>query len=137
LLPTVETAAVLLVLALRPERDHGAWRVRELALRDFAHRSGAVALEPLPPGADARMLDELLGAGTLPPPMAQRLLEAAEGNPLFIEELVRSLVDAGALLQDDDRWRFVGDHRIELPGSIEAVLASRIDRIPAARRAVL
>jgi tetratricopeptide (TPR) repeat protein len=137
LLPATETAAVLLVLVLRTERGHGSWRVRELALRELAHRSGEVVLDALPAGDDARMLDELLGPGTLPPPTARELLEAAEGNPLFIEELVRSLVDAGALRHVAEGWRFEGDVRIEIPGSIEGVLASRIDRLPATGRAVL
>ncbi|MGH9037809.1 MAG: BTAD domain-containing putative transcriptional regulator, partial [Acidimicrobiia bacterium] len=85
LLPVADSAAVLLVLALRPEREHGSWRVRETAQREMAYRTREVTLEALPAGAGARLLDELIGPGTLPTGAATDLLEAAAGNPLFIE----------------------------------------------------
>ncbi len=137
LFPITETSAVLLVLALRPERQHASWRVREVALRDFGHRSQEAALHPLAGGADARMLEELLGAGTLPAGTAGELLAVAEGNPLYIEELVRSLVDSGALRHDAGGWRVDPGVAVAIPQSIEAVLASRIDRLPGRARAVL
>jgi tetratricopeptide (TPR) repeat protein len=137
LFPTTETSAVLLVLALRPERQHASWRVREAALRDFGHRSQEVSLHALAGGADARMLDELLGAGTLPSGTAGELLAAAEGNPLYIEELVRALVDSGALRHDAGGWRVEPGVAVTIPQNIEAVLASRIDRLRGRARAVL
>jgi tetratricopeptide (TPR) repeat protein len=137
LFPATETAAVLLVLALRPERGHGSWRLREAAQRDLAHRTREITLEALAAGEDARMLDELLGSGTLPFPTAEELLEAAGGNPLFIEELVRSLVDAGALRQGPEGWVFERRLPIEIPRTVESVLASRIDCLPASARTVL
>jgi DNA-binding SARP family transcriptional activator len=137
LFPITETSAVLLVLALRPERQHASWRVRETALRDFGHRSQEAALHPLAGGADARMLEELLGAGTLPAGTAAELLTAAEGNPLYIEELVRSLIDSGALRHDAGRWRIEPGMTVTIPQSIEAVLATRMDRLRGITRAVL
>jgi DNA-binding SARP family transcriptional activator/class 3 adenylate cyclase len=136
-LPIVETSAVLFVLAQRSERDHRSWQVRETALREFGHRSQEVTLQPLGGGNDARMLDELLGAGTLPSATTRELLAAAEGNPLFIEELVRSLIDGGALRHGPDGWSFEPGAAVAIPGSIEAVLASRIDRLAGRTRGVL
>ena len=137
LLPIVETSAVLLVLAQRSERDHRSWLVRETALREFGHRSQEVTLQPLGAGNDARMLDELLGTGTLPSATTRELLAAAEGNPLFIEELVRSLIDGGALRHGPEGWSFEPGVAVTIPGSIEAVLASRIDRLAGRTRGVL
>jgi DNA-binding SARP family transcriptional activator len=137
LLPATESAAILLVLAQRTEQDHGSWRTREAALRELAHRTREVSLGALTADADARMLDELVGTDTLPEAVARALLDAAEGNPLFIEELVRSLVDARALQRGPQGWRFERQVTVEIPRRIEQVLVSRIDRLPAAGRAVL
>ena len=52
----------------------------------------------------------LVGAGTLPADLERCCSTAAEGNPFFLEELVRSLADAGALQHDDGGWRF--DHEV-------------------------
>ena len=71
----------------------------------------------------------LVGAGTLPEDMERRILEHAEGNPFFLEELVRSLVDAGALVRDDDGWRFDHEAEVEIPPTVEKVILARIDRL--------
>ena len=102
LLGDTEHAALLLVLTMRPERDHPAWRVKEEAARDLPHRFREIGLEALSGDAGRELLDALIGRDTLPPEMARRILEPAEGNPFFLEELVRSLADAGALVRDGD-----------------------------------
>ena len=137
LFPATETHAVLMVLALRPEPAHRSWQVRETVLRSWAHRSKELALDPLAPGAAAMMLGELLAGATLPAPVAADLLDAAEGNPLYIEELVRSLLDAGSLRERPEGWQFDPTVTVEIPRTVENVLAARIDRLPAASRAVL
>ncbi|MGZ5343150.1 MAG: ABC transporter substrate-binding protein [Actinomycetota bacterium] len=129
LLGDTEHAALLLVLTMRPERDHPAWRVKEEAARDLPHRSREIALEALSGDAGRELLDALIGVGTLPPEMARRILEPAEGNPFFLEELVRSLADAGALVREGDIWRFDHAVPIEIPPTVEKVILSRIDRL--------
>ena len=111
-LAVTDEAAMLLVLTHRAERDHPSWHLRELAARDHAHRTIVLDLPALPGEAEREMLTGLVGHDTLPARVAERLLEAAEGNPFFLEELVRSLVDAGALVDEGDGWRF--DHEIEI-----------------------
>ena len=61
--------------------------------------------------------------------MARRILEPAEGNPFFLEEIVRSLVDAGALVRTARQWRFDHAVPIEIPPTVEKVILSRIDRL--------
>ncbi len=106
LLGDTETSALLLVLTTRPERDHPSWAVKETAARDLPHRTRELDLEALSGDAGRDLLHALVGGGTLPRSMEERILEPAEGNPFFLEELVRSLVDAGALRRDGDGWRF-------------------------------
>jgi predicted ATPase len=130
LLRVTEEAAVLLVLTQRSERDHPSWAVREEALRAFPHRSREVSLEALSGQADRDLLQALVGSGTIPDDLERTLLSHAEGNPFYLEELVRSLADAGALVREEDgRWRFDHDLPLEIPPTVEKVILARIDRL--------
>ncbi|HET9051029.1 MAG TPA: ABC transporter substrate-binding protein, partial [Candidatus Dormibacteraeota bacterium] len=77
------------------------------------------------------------GAGVLPPDLERRLLSDAEGNPFYLEELVRSLADAGALRRDGDRWRFDHEVPVEVPATVEKVILARLDRLTPACHDVL
>jgi ABC-type oligopeptide transport system substrate-binding subunit/class 3 adenylate cyclase len=136
LLALPEHAAVLLVFTQRLERDHPCWRLRETAGREHPHRVTELALEPLSGHADGELLAGLIG-GALPDGLAQRVLEAAEGNPFYLEELVRSLADAGALRAAGDTWVFDHDAEVALPATVEQVILARIDRLPDADHDVL
>jgi ABC-type oligopeptide transport system substrate-binding subunit/class 3 adenylate cyclase len=129
LLVDTETAALLLLLTMRPERDHASWGVKEVAARDLSHRASEISLEALSGDAGRELLQALIGADTLPKEMERRILEPAEGNPFFLEELVRSLADAGALVHEDDGWRFDHAVEVEIPPTVEKVILSRIDRL--------
>lgn len=138
LLPVVERAAVLLVMTHRDDRDHAAWGLKEAAARDFPHLNSDVALESLPTAAERLLLHELVGVGTLSADLEHRVLDAADGNPLFLEELVRSLVDTGALVQgEESHWRLDRDVAIVIPETVERVILARADRLPPTHREVL
>src|SRR5439155_18951366 len=124
-----EEAAVLLVLALRPERDHPSWELKDTASRKVPHRVREIALEALSGQADRELLHELVGSDTLPADLEARILGDAEGNPFYLEELIGSLIDAGALVREGDGWRFVHDAEVDLPHSVEKVILARIDRL--------
>ncbi|HEX6331721.1 MAG TPA: ABC transporter substrate-binding protein [Actinomycetota bacterium] len=137
LMTDTETASLLLVLTSRLERDHPSWAVKEAGARELPHRTREVVLEALSGQAGHELLHALVGADTLPPEMERRILEPAEGNPFFLEEIVRSLADVGALVRVDDGWRF--DHAVEVhvPATVEKVILARIDRLPAGEHAAL
>jgi ABC-type oligopeptide transport system substrate-binding subunit/class 3 adenylate cyclase len=133
-----EHAALLLVLTSRLERDHPWWGVKETASRELPHRITDVTLEALSGDAGKELLHALVGDRTLPPDVERRILEPAEGNPFFLEELIRSLVDAGAVTHDERGWRFVHDVPLEVPPTVEKVILARIDRLdPGARDALV
>src|SRR5439155_12501646 len=126
-----------LLVAQRPERDHPSWRVKEAAARELPHRTREIALEALSGRADRELLHALVGEGVLPAEVEERVLTHAEGNPFFLEEFVRSLSDAGALVRDADGWRFDHEVEVEVPATVEKVLHARIDRLPDASHRVL
>ncbi len=130
LLSIGEEEAVLLVISQRDERDHPSWRLRELAAGMYPHLTREIGLEPLSGDAQRELLLALVGEGTLPAELEQGLLEQAEGNPFYLEELVRSLADTGALVRDRDGWRFDHEVATKIPPTVEKVLLARIDRLP-------
>ena len=88
-----------------------------------------VVLDSLPQTAAGALIANLLG-DDVAPEIAARVSEAAEGNPLFIEETARMLLDEGLIALHGTRWEPVGDiAQVVLPPSIEAVLAARLDRL--------
>jgi ABC-type oligopeptide transport system substrate-binding subunit len=135
LLPLTEQAAIALLVTQRTERDHASWRLKEIAAREYPHLFRELDLEPL--GDAQRELLDALAGDALPPELERRVLDAAEGNPFYLEELVRSLVDAGALERAGDSWRFVREAPVEVPETVEKVIAARIDRLPDDCRRVL
>jgi ABC-type oligopeptide transport system substrate-binding subunit/class 3 adenylate cyclase len=124
-----EEAALLLVCSSRPEHEHPSWRLKEDGARTLPHRFHELALASLTGDAGAELLDALVGADTLPEATRRRILEPAEGNPFFVEELIRSLVDAGSLIHEPDGWRFDHDVELEVPPTVEKVILARIDRL--------
>jgi ABC-type oligopeptide transport system substrate-binding subunit/class 3 adenylate cyclase len=133
LLSLAEDAPVLLVLSLRPERDHPSWALREHAGREFPHLLREIDLGPLG-DADGELLAALVAPATLPAELERRVLEAADGNPFFLEELVRSLADVGALVRDGDGWRFDHAVEVEVPPTVEKAILARLDRLSAPAR---
>jgi ABC-type oligopeptide transport system substrate-binding subunit len=137
LLGLAEESAVLLLVALRPERDHPAWAVKEAGAREYPHRTREIALEALSGDAERDLLDALVGRGVLPEHLRRKLLDDAEGNPFYLEELVRSLADQGALVRDGGNFRFDHMVAVEVPPSVEKVILARIDRLTPACHEVI
>jgi ABC-type oligopeptide transport system substrate-binding subunit/class 3 adenylate cyclase len=137
LLGTTEEAAVLLLLTHRAEREHPSWRLREVAAREYPHRTRILDLPALPGAAEQELLRALVGSDTLPEAIADRLIATAEGNPFFLEELVRSMVDAGALVREGEGWRFDHDVEVDVPPTIGQVILARLDRLGPQTREVV
>jgi len=98
--------------------------------------STTIALEPLGADASSALMEGLLDGG-VPRGLADRIIELAEGNPLFVEEMVRMLVDRGVLRFADGHWELAGAlEQVEIPGSVQAVLAARLDTLPADEKRV-
>jgi class 3 adenylate cyclase/ketosteroid isomerase-like protein len=127
-------APILLLVLARPE-------LREL--RPALAKPGGLAhdlIELTPLGAEhsRRLVDELLDRAEVPETLAARILDTTEGNPLFVGETVRMLIDDGVLRRHAEGWAIVGDAaEISVPPTISALLAARIERLDPAQRAVV
>jgi class 3 adenylate cyclase/tetratricopeptide (TPR) repeat protein len=97
-----------------------------------------ITLAPLADADAARVAANLLGEVGLADAVRDRVVAAAEGNPLFVEQLVSMLRESGRLRLEDGRWAVVGDlSQLDVPPTIHALLAARLDALPEAERAVI
>jgi class 3 adenylate cyclase len=94
-------------------------------------------LGPLPDGTAAAFLDAMVGQAVLPWTVERRILALAEGNPFFLEQLVRGLISDGRLRRCEGGWRYVGAPNAALPDTVERVVLARIECLASPARAVL
>jgi class 3 adenylate cyclase/tetratricopeptide (TPR) repeat protein len=121
---------IMLLCTARPElrEDHPEWG-----------RAGtAVSLHPLGPTESEELIRNLLGDVRLPADVQTWVAQAAEGNPLFVEEMLRMLIDDGLLRRDDGHWVPTVDlSEVSTPRTIQALIAARLDRLDGDERAVI
>jgi class 3 adenylate cyclase/tetratricopeptide (TPR) repeat protein len=123
---------ILFICPARPEflDDRPTWGGGKL-------NATTILLEPLAEGSALELIDALVPGGALPPAVRTRIADAAEGNPLYVEEFLGSLIDDGALVADHGGWTASRDlDSIAVPPTIQALLSARLDRLAPAERAV-
>ena len=129
LVESLPTARLLLLVNYRPEYQHG-WRNKTYYTQ--------LRLDPLPPASAEALLQSLLGDDTGLVPLKQRLIEQTQGNPFFLEESVRTLVETQVLVGNQGAYRLARAlPSIQVPATVQAVLAARIDRMPPEEKQLL
>jgi class 3 adenylate cyclase/tetratricopeptide (TPR) repeat protein len=129
LIESLPTARILCLVSSRPEFEHD-WTSKSYYTQ--------ISLEPLAPGLAQALLDTLLGGDPALDPLRAQLIERTEGNPFFLEESVWHLVETGALAGERGAYRPGRPVReAQVPATVHAVLAARIDRLPAAEKRLL
>ena len=124
MLDTSEDAPILLLCTSRHDllEKRPDWGERASAIR--------LVLRPLTDDAAAKVAINLLGATGLPADVVARIVEAAEGNPLYVEQMLSMLVDSGALRQEDGRWvRAESYGEIAIPPTIKALIEGRLGQL--------
>ena len=107
---------------------------------DFArglHNVHQINLAPLSDAETAELCSRLLDASEVPDELHTPVLERAEGNPLYVEEFLRLLKDQGMLVQDAGTWDLRAGAALPLPGSIQSLIAARLDTLSHERKAML
>jgi class 3 adenylate cyclase/predicted ATPase len=140
LLPVTDRAPLLMMCVFRPEKEHGSWRLRETAAREYGHRHTDLWLEPLSAAQSETLVRNLLRLETLPQELRTRMLSQAEGNPFYVEEIIRSLINEGAIVEEKatGRWRATREvGEISIPDMLQGVLMARIDRLEEETKRVL
>ncbi len=123
--------AMLMLLALfRPRRQEPSWHFHELAARDYTHRYISVVLEPLDNSQARELVANLLHIEDLPEPVRALILEKAEGNPFFVEEVIRSLLDQKLVVRQDGHWHATGEiANLAVPETLAGVIMARLDQL--------
>ncbi len=138
LLPLCEDHAILFVHLFRPGFEKTSERVRAHAWEEHASRHLEIELRPLDAEAARSLLNNLFRQGDIPYATRQTIEEKAQGNPFYIEEVVRSLVDAGAVEALEGRFRATEKiHDVVIPGTIQEVVMARVDGQPLRKRQIL
>ncbi len=126
-------APILLLVIARPEllEARPGWGGGML-------NTTTLQLEPLDERSMNLMLDQLPGGRALPQQLRDRVGAAAEGNPLFVEQLLAALRDDRVIVEDKGEWRLTRDPaQLQMPPTVELLVASRVDRLPADQKRVL
>jgi len=122
LVESLPTARVLLLVNYRPEYQHG-WGSKTYYTQ--------LRLDPLPEASAEELLQALLGEDTSLVPLTQLLIARTQGNPFFLEESVRTLVETGVLVGERGAYRLAQPlDTLQVPATVQAMLAARIDRLP-------
>ena len=127
------TGPMLLICPARPELaerrpDWGGGR----------RNHTSIFLDPLTPGESDALVGLLLAIADLPPGLLQTIMDTAEGNPFFLEEIVRQLIDQGHIVRDGHGW--VAGHdldAVDIPDTVHGVLVARIDLLEPLEKRVL
>jgi class 3 adenylate cyclase/tetratricopeptide (TPR) repeat protein len=130
LLPLSAEVPLLLLLAFRPESDL-IENFHQQAVKTYKEKYRVIELEPLTHDESASLIENLLKIENLPEEARKLILERAEGNPFFLEELLRSLIDAGMVVVEGDcviAARAIEE--VDVPHTLQGVLMARIDRLP-------
>ncbi len=116
------TASLLLLVNYRPEYQH-AWGGKSYYTQ--------LRIDPLPPESCEDLLQGLLGADENLRPLKQHLIKQTQGNPFFLEESIRTLAETKVLVGERGAYRLAKSLAgIQVPATVQAILAARIDRLP-------
>jgi class 3 adenylate cyclase/tetratricopeptide (TPR) repeat protein len=132
MLQMTDSNPAMIICAMRPYRGSPAWQLKLAAETRFPHRYTEINLEPLSSEYSADLVGNLLEISDIPPALSGMILEKSEGNPFFVEELIRTLIDSGVVVRDEtgEHWRATAEiENISVPDNLQALLTARIDRL--------
>jgi class 3 adenylate cyclase len=131
LLPVVSAVPMLLCMVTRVERDAPSWKLVTTARESMGGSLTEMTLGALSEDDSRQLVSNLLEIEALPEETRALILKKAEGNPFFVEEIIRMLIDRGAILRREGGWTAGAEiESVEIPDNLEGLLMARIDRLP-------
>lgn len=138
--PLCDQLPVLFLVTFRARLQSPVWEFQQEVEQRYPHRITHLALDRLSVAESAQMIDALVGSAVLPSEVKEQIVAKAEGNPYYIEEIIRSLIREGVLIREDERsnWRLARDiEQLDLPDTLRGLLSAQIDDLSASERHVL
>ena len=139
-LSLADEVPILSIFSFRPERQSPAWRIKQTAETDYPHRYTEIALSTLSDEDSEILFGNLLNVADAPPELCQMILAKTGGNPLFVEEFIRTLIDTDAVTHDGNGLAWRAGTKIEelpIPENLQALITARIDRLGDSARRTL
>jgi class 3 adenylate cyclase/tetratricopeptide (TPR) repeat protein len=140
ILGAAEDAPLLIYCNSRPGDGPGAAQMQRLGIELYAANFVSVSLSPLSHADSVALVDLLLTISDLPESLKQLIPQRAEGNPFYLEEIIRMLIDHGIIRRSDDRWLVDPDADLaglEVPRTLQGLIMARVDHLSeGARQAV-
>lgn len=131
LLTHITPMPVLVLLAGRAETDAPGWRLVNQARATYGDALAEIRLQPLNESDSRELVSNLLEIESLPDKVRTEILARAEGNPFFVEEVIRMLIERGAIVRSGERWlAHETISTVEIPATLHSLLLARIDQLP-------
>lgn len=131
LLPLAAENPIIYMCLTRPDLDSPGWKLVNRYKELGTTRVVEINLLPLSEEYSQQLVTNLLEIGNLPPKIQELILSKAEGNPFFVEEVIRMLIDQGVFVQKENSWLVQREiDTVEIPDTLQGLLLARIDRLP-------
>jgi class 3 adenylate cyclase len=131
LLPLATETAVLFCFTTRPEREAPGWKLVTAARELMGASLAELSLQTLSEHDSRELIANLLEIEALPETVRALILRKAEGNPFFVEEVIRMLIDRSLIVRSGQGWMATGEiENVEIPDNLQGLLLARIDRLP-------
>ncbi len=140
LIQLAERVPILFLCTFRPERRSPAWQVKLTSETDYPHLYTEIELGALSEEDSDELFGNLLSISGFPSQLRQRVLAKTEGNPFFVEEFIRTLIDSGSVTREANGLQWRPDTQVDevpIPENLRALLTSRIDRLEEGARRTL
>jgi class 3 adenylate cyclase/tetratricopeptide (TPR) repeat protein len=129
---------IFFICMTRPDKSAPSWESISLLKEKLGDGFHSIELVPLHGDQTEILLENLLGVKDLPKSIRDLIVDKAEGNPFFVEEIIRSLIETKQIVRENSHWKAMGDSaKVTLPNTLRGVLSARIDRLPETSKHVL
>ncbi len=138
LLSLTSSSPILFCLVIREDRESEGWRLVVEAREQNGPRLTEILLDNLTDEESQILIKKIINTEKIPDVIYQAVLRKSDGNPYFIEELMRMLINEGVLMKRNEHW--IIDTKIDpkkIPDSLQGLLTARIDRLPPAAKLTL